>query len=552
MFKGNAICVLICFGLFVFGCNSTENNNQTDGDLDSTEVIEAEDETDLEAEGEIGSENEIENEIEQNEFDLDSEEAETDILESEVEEEVNPYSVFGNLKDGKMYAAAGFVDITPTEDNHPCLMLLGGTSNNRQATGVHDNLEARVILLDKNGEYAVLVSLDLVGMLITDVDRVWDRLETSGISKENVVLSSTHTHSAPDSMGVWGEDYNVSGRCPAYMEFVVDSVVAKVEELKSEMVPVSMYVAKTEINEPDSNYPNLMKDSRRPYVTNDNFLVAQFKAEDESTVATVINWHCHPETMIGSKEYSADFPRWTRKKVEDELGGTCIYFSGTVGGLMTNLGVKIPERDEEGNPVTVDGVQSFVASDNEIKDRSLGYVVGEYALDALNNAELVEGDMLVDTRIVNLPFENLIFAMAFNMGVLEEYDETIKDDKEVCGFYGCIPQPITHISVGKFHIIALPGELFPEVSVGREASSYDWGEEWGVKEYPAITGYRDSLPEGHYLMEFGLSNNEIGYMIPESDFHPNDHPNYYEEYFSISKQTIGIVATTIKEMLQGE
>jgi len=534
MSRISIVLMLVALVTALFSCGENEIV-QADGDSDQAEAVENE-------------------ESENSDGDMDLDEAESEMLleeelEEEIEKETEKLSVFGNPLDGKLYASAGYVTITPTETTHPCTMLLGGTGQNRRATGVHDDLEARVVLLDQGGDYAVLVSLDLVGMQIADVDRVWDKLEDYGIAREKVVLSSTHTHAGPDSMGVWGEDYNVSGRCPEYMLFVVDSVVEKVNALAQSMVPVTMHVAKAEINEPDSNYPDLLRDTRRPYVKNNNFVVAQLKSFDESTVATIINWHCHPETLIDSSEYSADFPRWTRKKVEDELGGTCIYFSGTVGGLMTNLGVEVPERDQDGTPVLVEGKQAFVAEDNEKKGWSLGYVIGEYALKALEDAEEIGGNLTVDTRIVKLPFENMVFVLAFQMGVLEEYDETIKDDKEFCGFFGCVPQPVTHLSFGKFHVITLPGELLPEVSVGREALAYDFGTEWGIHDFPQITGYRASLPEGHYLMEFGLANNEIGYMIPQSDFHPNDHADYYEEYFSISEKTIEEISTNIKEML---
>ncbi len=104
------------------------------------------------------------------------------------------------------------------------------------------------------------------------------------------------------------------------------------------------------------------------------------------------------------------------------------------------------------------------------------------------------------------------------------------------------------------HMITLPGEALSETSVGRPASSYDWteksGGEYGVKEYPAITGYRSSLPEGHLLMEFGLSNNEIGYILPYEDIHSSEHPDYYEEYFSAGLHTEEILREAVIRLLE--
>ena len=269
----------------------------------------------------------------------------------------------------------------------------------------------------------------------------------------------------------------------------------------------------------------------------------------------MINWHSHPETLIENDIYSADFPRWTRKKVEEELGGTCVYFSGTVGGLLTPIGVNVPLRTESGEPVLENGQPELVEESIPAKAWSMGYIVGEYALKALaEQATPLEGELVIDTETVEFPFENIVFVLGFNSGILETYDGMIQDNPDKCGFYGCMPMTLAHLQLGIFHIVTIPGELFSELSIGRAASSYDWSDEsegaYGIKEYPAISGYREKLPQGHLLMEFGLANNEIGYILPESDYTQDSHPSNYEEYFSISKQTAGLVQQAIGALLE--
>ncbi len=260
--------------------------------------------------------------------------------------------LFQNPRDGQLYVAAGSRTITPTSENHPCDHVSSGeTSSNRRPEETHDDLEARALVLEKNGEHAVLVSMDLVGWVVSDVDKVWDRLEALGVDRTHVTISSTHTHTAPDSVGIWGAGDFTTGRCPQYIDFLVETLVDLIVELSENMVPVEVYATETTINVPESNHPNLLSDSRRPYIMNDHFTMARFDDLNGQTVATMLNWHNHPECMITHKVYSADFPRWTRKKIDEELGGTCVYFSGTVGGLMTTLGVDVPERTESGEPV---------------------------------------------------------------------------------------------------------------------------------------------------------------------------------------------------------
>ena len=103
--------------------------------------------------------------------------------------------------------------------------------------------------------------------------------------------------------------------------------------------------------------------------------------------------------------------------------------------------------------------------------------------------------------------------------------------------------------LGTLHLLALPGEVFPESSIGREAFEKDWGGEWGTFSYPAMTGWREKLPAGHLLMEIGLANNEIGYIVPKADFQPNGHPNYYCEDHAIGEDTETILRGKVEELL---
>ena len=232
----------------------------------------------------------------------------------DMEEDGTTTGLFQNPRDGQLYVAAGARTITPTTENHPCDMFIGGTSTNRRPEETHDDLEARALVLEKNGEHAVLISMDLVGWVVSDVDKVWDRLEALGVDRTHVTISSTHTHTAPDSVGIWGPGDFTTGRCPQYIDFLVETLVDLVVELSENMVPVEVYATETTINVPESNHPNLLSDSRRPHIMNDHFTMARFDDLSGQTVATMLNWHNHPECMITHKVYSADFPRWTRMK----------------------------------------------------------------------------------------------------------------------------------------------------------------------------------------------------------------------------------------------
>ena len=76
-----------------------------------------------------------------------------------------------------------------------------------QATGVHDPLQARAAVLRHGGRKVALVSVDLVGFFYPNVVNVRDRLP----GFHYVLVSSTHNHEGPDTLGLWGASAFTSG-----------------------------------------------------------------------------------------------------------------------------------------------------------------------------------------------------------------------------------------------------------------------------------------------------------------------------------------------------
>jgi len=461
--------------------------------------------------------------------------------------------LFQNPRDGRLYAAAGAAVITPTTANHPQTILLGGTGMNRVATGVHDDLEARALVLAEDDVVVVLVSMDLIGWLGSDIQVVKDALAARGVDPAHVIVASTHTHSAPDTMGIWGPEVGVSGRSPEYAAFLQQTVIDLVTELAGRLQPVSLAAVETPIDLPSLAVPSLVNDFRIPRQVNNRLVALRLDGDDGATVASLVNWHVHPEAMIGSSELSADMSRWVRLHLEKALGGTAVYLSGTVGGLQTILDEPFPARTEEGGLVLDEnGQPTEVTENDEVKAWSAGHVIGELAVAALVGATTLSGSLSVDTAVVKLPFENPMMILGMSGGIIPE-QPLDTSDKAACGSFGCLAYQAARVRFGALDLVTVPGEIFPETSVGRDESSHDWGSDengtWGPKIYPAMVGYRDALPEGHILLEAGLAGTEIGYLVPASDYVPSNHPGYYEEYFCVSNRAEAALREGIRELL---
>jgi neutral ceramidase len=90
-------------------------------------------------------------------------------------------------------AGAAEIDITP-----PVGYRLAGYFNERLATGVHDPLHAKAIVLRQGPRQIALISCDLVGVPLSVTTNARERAsERTGIPVSNIVICATHSHTGP-------------------------------------------------------------------------------------------------------------------------------------------------------------------------------------------------------------------------------------------------------------------------------------------------------------------------------------------------------------------
>jgi hypothetical protein len=107
--------------------------------------------------------------------------------------------------DGSLSVGFGEVDVSPVIGKKP--VLLAGFGKDRRATRVHDPITARAVVLSDGSEKIALVSVDVVGLFFPSVEAV--RKQLPGF--KYVLVSSTHNHEGPDTLGLWGPSPFVSG-----------------------------------------------------------------------------------------------------------------------------------------------------------------------------------------------------------------------------------------------------------------------------------------------------------------------------------------------------
>jgi len=118
-------------------------------------------------------------------------------------------------------AGARVVDITP-----PTLpVLVNGGMTTRSATKIVDRLHARALVLDDGTTRVAIVVVDSCMVPRDLLDRSKKRASAAtGIPIERMLISSTHTHSAPAAIGCLGTEAD-----PAYVEFLPSRIARAIE-----------------------------------------------------------------------------------------------------------------------------------------------------------------------------------------------------------------------------------------------------------------------------------------------------------------------------------
>lgn len=436
---------------------------------------------------------------------------------------------------------AGFAetDITPRVNEKTVFMA--GFGNNRKATGVHDLLMARAVVFKHGKEKIALVSIDVVGFFHPQIEKVREGLPGFRF----VLVSSTHNHEGPDTLGLWGVSRFQSGVDAAYIAEVEKQIVAAVKAADTACKSVAARIG-------TARAPELLHDGREPYVKHDELVALEFCDKDDKLAGLVVQWNCHPETL-GSKntEISADFVGYTVKMLREKHRCPVVYLTGTVGGLMTSLDVEIKSA---GGKVLNDGTYE--------KTQRYGELLAELANRALQSTRPVKlTPFQARRRIIYLPLDNKLFLLARQLGVIQreaflwngdpyraEPAKEAKADKPLC-----TRTEVAWLRLGDLDIAAIPGEIYPELVLDKVQNPVDPGADFPAAPVEAAI-YKQL--RGPHRMLIGLAGDEIGYIIPKrqwdekAPFCYGRKKDQYGEVNSLGPNTAPLLCRAFQELVR--
>lgn len=421
---------------------------------------------------------------------------------------------------------------------------LAGYQNNRPATGIHDPLWARVMVIDDGKTRIALVALDLIGFGADDILEIKRRIPAEWGLTYTFVMS-THTHEGPDVVGMWGPGMYQSGVNASYLQYVKDQTMKAIGDAVKAMRPARITFAQDA-----EGAKELVGDYREPIAFDFGLRVMHVAdADADTTLGTLVQWANHPETLSsGNLEITSDFPHFLREGMEkgvyagDSLvqggvGGITVFVNGAIGGMMsTDTDVSIPNLRGD----STFHLPSFP------KAKAQGERLALLALAALNSnpsASLDSAAIRLRVKTLLLPLDNQLYRLGAVLGIF---------NRGLGGPGWKIRTEVAVWQLGPAAFLHQPGELYPEIANGQTEAPE--GRDFLIPPSENVP-LRELMP-GEYRFIIGLSNDFIGYILPLSQWDVAPPYTYgqeeapYGEINSVGPQTAPLIYGTFTEMLK--
>ena len=250
----------------------------------------------------------------------------------------------------ELQAGVARVEITPS-----ALMQMYGYANRKcgPATGTHDPLFAKALVLEAGGARMAIVTMDLGSM-------VSDNLRLEVAQKLNIpvlLLAASHTHSAPSFLP-FGSSPSTDPQAKAYLAEVERKIFGAVESAAGALFPARLSVARGSLQ---LGYNRLLlRDDGRARALFDNleripygpvdpeFVLLRVTDSSGAARALLVNYAAHAVVLGPTNcKYSADYPGVMQARLESEMKGAQVMFVQGGAGDVNPLFMARSGKEED-------------------------------------------------------------------------------------------------------------------------------------------------------------------------------------------------------------
>lgn len=241
-------------------------------------------------------------------------------------------------------AGVARVVITP---EYP-MWMAGYASRDHPSEGTLHDLWAKALALeDAGGRRVILITSDLVGFTKIMSDRIRDRLMAKyGLSRAQIVLNSSHTHTGPEidlekyKWRMVNPDPEQVRRIVQYNLKLENDIIELAGKALKSMQPAEVFsqngIARFQVNRRNNTEStiNTASDLRGP----SDYAVPVIKVINNrgEMIAVAFGYACHA-TVLGLYKWSGDYPGFAQIELEKYYPGTTALFFQCAGGNQNPL-----------------------------------------------------------------------------------------------------------------------------------------------------------------------------------------------------------------------
>lgn len=373
-------------------------------------------------------------------------------------------------------AGVAVVDITPPAG----LAMSGFAARTEPATGAHDRLTARALVLD---DTAIVVA-DVLGFTAEMSARIRAR---ATLPAERVIVAAVHNHGGPAAMaGRVGQDAD-----PAWLARLEAACVEALDQAGAARQPATLTVGM-------GADPDVARNRRHAGGPVDRSLpVLRVRGADGGTLAVVTSYACHPVVLgADNRLWTADYVHYVRETIEARHpGAVALFLTGCCGdantGHSAQASVSLAANEARSFATAERLGQRIGAAAAAAPEAPAGRVVRAFeAAVRLGFERLEPAPLAVLARQWRRERETADPVRAVLLGHWIAWAETAPEPP-----FAALPARVSLLDWGGVPIVALPGEVFAETGLAiRQA----------MGNQPAfVIAYADDVP---------------GYIPPASEF----------------------------------
>lgn len=397
-------------------------------------------------------------------------------------------------------AGVARVVITPTHS----MWMAGYAARDHESEGTQHDLWAKALALeDARGNKAVMVSTDLLGFPKGLSDRIRERISRKhGLSKAQVMLNSSHTHSAPvleDALlDIYPMDDAQLRKVRQYTakleDQIVELVAGALRGMKPAMVHTANGVTRFQVNRRNNPAATLVSQSDINGPNDYAVPVIKVSSPSGKLEAVAFGYACH-NTVLSGYEWSGDYAGFAQLELEKlHPDVTALFFQGAGADQNPLPRNTVPLAQQYGRELAA-------AVDRVLQEKMLRIV-----------PELSTAYREVKLSFAALPTRAEYAKMAQELAGYQKRWATrmhglVEQGEELPQSY---PFPLQVWKLGQQNIFALGGELVVGYAVGLKQvfgqDSFVFGYSNDVMAYiPTTTILREGGYEGHSSqMVYGL------------------------------------------------